>query len=87
MKREQATDMRGKYVVVEPSEDITTDRNWCREQSDRLESWEILRRHVMHESGVQMTNADLCDTIGVSSTYTIRLLKSIQKRLELQNAE
>jgi hypothetical protein len=52
-----------------------------------LASWEILRRHVMHESGVPMTNGDLCDTIGVSSTYTIRLLKSIKKRLDEDNAE
>jgi hypothetical protein len=50
-------------------------------------SWEILRRYVLHESGVSMTNGDLCDTIGVSSTYTIRLLKSIQKRLAEQNAK
>ena len=57
--------MQNEYIVSEPTEDITTDRNWCREQSDRLASWEILRRHVLHESGVQMTNADLCDTIGV----------------------
>jgi hypothetical protein len=69
------------------SKDITLDRVWCREQSDRLASWEILRRHVMHSSGISMTNGDLCDTIGVSSTYTIRLLKSIQKRLDDDNAE
>jgi len=69
------------------SKDITLDRDWCREQSNRLASWEILRRHVLHESGVSMTNGDLCDTIGVSSTYTIRLLKSIQKRLAEQNAK
>jgi len=67
--------------------DITLDRAWCREQSDRLASWEILRRYVLHESGVSMTNGDLCDTIGVSSTYTIRLLKSIQKRLAEENAK
>ena len=79
--------MQNEYIVSEPTEDITTDRNWCREQSDSLASWEILRRHVLHESGVQMTNADLCDTIGVSPTYTIRLLKSIQKRLHSQDAE
>lgn len=80
IKKESATDML-------ENEHITLDRNWCREQSDRLASWEILRRHVLHESGVAMTNGDLCDTIGVSSTYTIRLLKSIQKRLAEENAE
>lgn len=79
-KRELATAML-------ENEHITLDRNWCREQSDRLASWEILRRHVLHESGVAMTNGDLCDTIGVSSTYTIRLLKSIKKRLDEDNAE
>jgi hypothetical protein len=79
--------MQNEYIVSEPTEDITTDRNWCREQSDRLASWEILRRHVLHQSRIPMTNDDLCDTIGVSSTYTIRLLKSIRKRLTLQDDE
>jgi hypothetical protein len=68
------------------NEDITMDRYWCREQTDRFASWEILRRYVMHECGVPMTNGHLCDTIGISSTYTIRLLKSIQKRLDNDNA-
>ena len=74
-------------IVMSANKNITLDRDWCREQSDRLASWEILRRYVLHESGVSMTNGDLCDTIGVSSTYTIRLLKSIQKRLAEQNAK
>lgn len=69
------------------NKDLTMDRDWCREQSDRFASWEILRRYVLHESGVSMTNGDLCDTIGVSSTYTIRLLKSIQTRLAEENAK
>ena len=54
---------------------------------DRFASWEIFRRTVLHETSVPMTNAELCDTIGVSSTYTVRLLKSIQKRLFLEDAE
>ena len=74
-------------TVMSESKNITLDRDWCREQSDRLASWEILRRYVLHESGVSMTNDDLCDTIGVSSTYTVRLLKSIQKRIAEKNAE
>jgi hypothetical protein len=63
------------------------DRTWCREQADRLASWEVLRRHVLHLTELPMTNAELCDTIGVSSTYTIRLLKSIQKRINPEDAE
>jgi len=54
---------------------------------DRYAAWEMLRRYILHETRVAMTNAELCDTIGVSSTYTIRLLKSIQKRIEEDNAE
>ena len=69
------------------SEELTMDRNWCREQSDRLASWEILRRTVLHETSVPMTNGQLCDTMGISSSYTIRLLKSIQKRLDTEDAE
>jgi hypothetical protein len=69
------------------SEELTLDRNWCREQSDRLASWEIFKRTVLHETTIPMTNGELCDTIGVSSSYTIRLLKSIQKRLDSNNAE
>jgi hypothetical protein len=63
------------------------DRTWCREQADRLASWEVLRRYVLHLTELPMTNAELCDTIGVSSTYTIRLLKSIQKRINPEDAE
>jgi len=69
------------------NEDITLDRKWCREQADRLASWEVLRRYVLHLTELPMTNAELCDTIGVSSTYTIRLLKSIQKRINPEDAE
>jgi ABC-type antimicrobial peptide transport system permease subunit len=65
--------------------DITLDRNWCKEQVERLSAWEILRRYVLHETRIPMTNAELCDTIGVSSTYTIRLLKSVHNRLESKN--
>jgi len=77
--KEQLTDMS------EEEDDITLNREWCKEQVDRLSAWEILRRYVMHETSVHMTNAELCDTIGVSSTYTIRLLKSVHKRLNPKN--
>ena len=76
---EQATDTSEKEC------DITLDREWCKEQVDRLCAWEILRRYVLHETSVAMTNEELCDTIGVSSTYTIRLLKSVHKRLIPKN--
>jgi hypothetical protein len=74
-------------VIVMCKNPDTLDREWCREQVDRFASWEIFRRTVLHETRVPMTNAELCDTIGVSSTYTVRLLKSIQKRLFLEDAE
>ena len=79
MSTEQATDTSEKEC------DITLNREWCKEQVDRLCAWEILRRYVLHETSVAMTNEELCDTIGVSSTYTIRLLKSVHKRLEPKN--
>ncbi len=79
--------MLSNHTAQEEDRDITTDRKWCNEQAERLASWEILRRHVLHQSRIPMTNDDLCDTIGVSSTYTIRLLKSIRKRLTLQDDE
>ena len=66
--------------MCEREDDITLNREWCKEQVDRLCSWEILRRYVLHETSVAMTNEELCDTIGVSSTHTIRLLKSVQRR-------
>jgi hypothetical protein len=69
------------------SDKLTLDRDWCREQSDRLASWEIFRRSVMHETSVPMNNGELCDIIGISSSYTIRLLKSLQRRLDNKNAE
>lgn len=71
--------------MSEKEDDITLNREWCKEQVDRLSSWEILRRYVLHETSVSMTNAELYDTIGVSSTYTIRLLKSVQERLKTKN--
>ena len=76
---EQATDTSEKEC------DITLNRDWCKEQVDRLCAWEILRRYVLHETSVPMTNEELCDTIGVSSTHVIRLLKSVQKRLISNN--
>ena len=79
MSVEQVTD------TLEKEDDITLNREWCKEQVDRLCAWEILRRYVLHETSVPMTNEELCDTIGVSSTYTIRLLKSVHKRLENNN--
>ena len=71
--------------MCEREDDITLNREWCKEQVDRLCSWEILRRYVLHETSVTMTNEELCDTIGVSSTHVIRLLKSVQKRLISNN--
>jgi len=73
MIREQATDMLDS--------EVTTNRKWCREQSDRFLAWEMLKRTVLHETSIAMTNEELCDTIGVSSSHTIRLLNSIQERL------
>ena len=69
----------------EREDDITLNREWCKEQVERLSAWEILRRYVLHETSVAMTNEELCDTIGVSSTHIIRLLKSVQKRLISNN--
>ena len=69
------------------SEELTLDRDWCRKQSDRFAAWEMFRRTILHETSVPMTNGQLCDTIGISSSYTIRLLKSLQKRLHAENAE
>ena len=69
------------------SDKLTLDRDWCREQSDRFASWEMFRRSVMHETSVPMNNGELCDIIGISSSYTIRLLKSLQKRLDIKDAE
>ena len=69
------------------SDKLTLDRDWCRKQSDRFASWEMFRRSVMHETSVPMNNGELCDTIGISSSYTIRLLKSLQKRLDIKDAE
>ena len=39
-------------------EDMTLDRNWCREQADRLAAWEVLRRYVLHLTELPMTNAE-----------------------------
>lgn len=41
----------------------------------------------MHETSVPMNNGELCDIIGISSSYTIRLLKSLKKRLDIKDAE
>ena len=76
---EQATD------TSEKEDDITLNREWCKEQVERFCAGEILRRYVLHETSVPMTNEELCDTIGVSSTHIIRLLKSVQKRLISNN--
>lgn len=65
-------------------EEMTLSQKWCREQSDRLMAFEILRRHVLHETNVPMSTDDLYDKIGISKTYIRRLLKSIPERLNEQ---
>jgi len=62
----------------------TLSQKWCREQSDRFMAFEILRRHVLHESTLPMSTDDLYDKIGVSKTFIRRLLKSIPERLNEQ---
>lgn len=59
----------------------TLDRKWCRENSDRLASFEILKRYVKHETKVPMSHEDLYDKIGVSKTQWWRLLQSLKERL------
>ena len=61
--------------------DFTLDHKWCRENSDRLASFEILKRFVKHETKVPMTAEDLYDKIGVSKTQWARLLQSIRERM------
>jgi len=61
--------------------DATLDQKWCRENSDRLASFEILKRYVKHETKVPMTAEDLYDKIGVSKTQWARLLQSIRERM------
>jgi hypothetical protein len=59
----------------------TLDQKWCRENSDRLASFEILKRYVKHETKVPMSYEDLYDKIGVSKTQWWRLLQSLKERL------
>jgi hypothetical protein len=66
------------------NKECTTDRAWCRDQSDRLLNWEIFRRSVMHETEVPMSTDDLYDKIGISKTYIRRLLQSIPEKLNEQ---
>jgi len=67
-----------------PNHSCTLSQTWCREQSNRLMAFEILKRHVRHETSVPMLTEDLYDKIGVSKTYIRRLLKSIPDKLNEQ---
>lgn len=60
----------------------TCSLKWMRDQSDRLMSFEILRRHVLHETDLPLSIDDLYDNIGVSRTFLQRLIKSIPSRLD-----
>ena len=79
MIREQATDMLKE-------DQITLDRKWRKQNADRLIAWELFRRYILHSTSVPMTNEELCDTIGVSNSYTIRLLNTIRERLNPDDA-
>lgn len=61
--------------------DITLSREWCKEQTDRLISWELLCRHLKGESGIPVRSLNLCDRIGVSKTYVTTLIKSVREKL------
>ena len=60
----------------------TLNHKWCRQNSDRLASFEILKRFVKHETKVPMSQEDLYDKIGVSKTQWHRLLQSLKERLD-----
>ena len=66
------------------SKHVTLSQKWCREQSDRFMAFELLRRFVLHETGIPMTTDDLYDKIGISKTYVRRLIKSIPEKINEQ---
>ena len=45
--------------------DVTLDKKWCKQQSDRLLDWEYFVSCVTH-SDAFLSYSDLCDRIGVN---------------------
>ena len=78
MTKESHTD------TLNPSKDVTLSQKWCREQSDRFMAFEMLRRYVLHDTGIPMSSDDLYDKIGISKTYVRRLIKSIPEKINEQ---
>ena len=71
-------------IDMSKHDDVTQSQNWCRAQSDRFMAFEVLKRHVKHETQVPMSTEDLYDRIGVSKTYIRRLIKSIPSKINEQ---
>jgi|TARA_S200002703_G_scaffold135937_1_gene125038 hypothetical protein len=70
--------------MLKSEHSYTLSNSWCREQSDRLMAFEILKRYIRHETQIPISTEDLYDKIGVSKTYIRRLLKSIPEKLNEQ---
>jgi len=70
--------------MSKPEHECTLSHKWCREQSDRLMAFEMLKRYIRNETRLPMSTEDLYDKIGVSKTYIRRLIKSIPEKLNEQ---
>ncbi len=73
------------HIDSSNNNDITLSKAWCREQTDRLISWELLCRYLKGDQMVPMKSLNLCDKIGVSKTYVTTLLKSVREKLNPEN--
>lgn len=59
-------------------EEVTLNQEWLDSNTDRLLSWEILRRTLTLDCR-EIPSQKLCDMIGVPKNYVFNVIKRAQK--------
>lgn len=75
MNQEKHSDTKNQEYI---HRDITLDLEWTSQNTDRLISWEILRRGLFNRTE-EIPAEKLCDMIGVPYTYIFSIIKQARK--------
>ena len=71
---------------LEDEPDVTTNKEWLREQSDRLLNWEVFYRHVTGQCSTEMPVKELCDKIGVRDRRLVhKIIEHCKQNLNVQS--
>lgn len=75
MKQEKLSDTKSpKSTPI----DVTLDEDWVYSNTDRLISWELLKRSLFNRTE-EIPSEKLCDMIGMPYTYIWSIVKKAKK--------